>query len=115
MVSDKGNQLYYAVIKPRTVKPMKTKKYSNKFQIHKQRESFQGTDTRGVTSVENFVYCSVLLGECESRTIICRYDINALLEKMYRGKFMTADSVSARRKRVKEVYPHLKFFERYFG
>ena len=91
------------------------KKYSNAFQIHEQRQLFQGIDTYNVTSVGNFVYCSVLLDASESRTIICRPDTNAFIEKIHREKFLTTDSVNARRERANKVYPDPKFFEKYFG
>ena len=68
--SEKGNKLCHAVIKTRTVKPTKTNKYSNTFQIHEQRVLFQGIDTCNITSVGNIAYCSVLLDKPESRTIV---------------------------------------------
>ena len=95
LISDKGNQLCHAVIKTRTVKPMKINKYSNKFQIHKQEGLFQGIDIYDVTSIGSFAYYSVLLDESESRTIACKPDINKLLEKFHREKTLTADSATA--------------------
>ena len=97
LVSNKGYQLFHAVIKTHKFKQMRTKKYSNIFQIHAQRGFFQGIDTCDVTSVGKFAYLSVLLDESESRTIVCRSDINALLENLHREKLLTADYMNARR------------------
>ena len=80
--SEKGDQLCHAVIKPRLIKPMKASKYSNTYQMHEQRGSFQGIDICDVTNFGEFNYCSVLLDESESRCIKSRPDINALLDML---------------------------------
>ena len=91
----------------------KDNKYSNTFQIHKKRGVFQDINTCDVTNVETVVYCSVLLDKSESHTIVCRPNINTLLEKSIEI-FLTANSVSTRRERANEVYPDPKFLEKYF-
>ena len=54
--SQKGDQLCHAVIKPRLIKPMKASKYSNTYQMHEQRGSFQGIDTCNVTNFGDFSF-----------------------------------------------------------
>ena len=65
-----GDQLAHAVIKPRSIKPMKATKYVNTYQMHQQQGSFQGIDTCDVTNYGDFSKTSVILDENESRTII---------------------------------------------
>ena len=59
--SKQPDQLCHAVIKPRTIKPMKACKYSNSFQMHEQRGTFNGIDTCNVTSYGRFDFCSKIL------------------------------------------------------
>ena len=44
-----SDQICHAVIKPRTISQMKAQKYSNTFQMHKQRGNFNGIDTCSIT------------------------------------------------------------------
>ena len=60
---------------------MKAQKYSNCFQMMEQRGNFNGIDTCNVTQYRDFQLLSVLLEEYESRSIIGRPDINALLDQ----------------------------------
>lgn len=60
--SAKGDQLCHAVIKPRLIKPMKAMQYSNTYQMHEQRGTFQGIDTCSVVSFGDFSECSVFFG-----------------------------------------------------
>ena len=73
--------------KIRTIKPMKLNKYSNTFQIHEQKGSFQGVDTCDVTIVGYFSFTSVILYEAESRAIINRPNTNALLTQLTKAFF----------------------------
>ena len=63
------DQLYHTVIKPRTVRSIKACTYSNSFQIHEQRGTFNGIDTYNITSYRQFDFCSKLLSDSESRSI----------------------------------------------
>ena len=76
-----SDQICHAVIKPRTITQMKAQKYSNCFQMMEQRGNFNGIDTCNVTQYRDFQLLSVLLEEYESRSIIGRPDINALLDQ----------------------------------
>lgn len=75
-----GDQLCHAVIRPRTIKPMVAKKYSNCYQMHEQKGSFQGIDTYDVTNYGDFGYVDYNLDESEARSIRFRPDINMLLD-----------------------------------
>ena len=80
--SEKGDHLCHVVIKPRLIRPMVASKYSDIFQMHGQRGSFQGVDTCSATTFRDFSYCSFLLNESESRSIKYRADINSLLDNL---------------------------------
>ena len=72
-----SDQIYHAVIKSRTKLQMKAQKYSNTFQINKQRGIFNAIDTCSITQFRNFKITSFLFQENESRSICGRPDINA--------------------------------------
>ena len=103
--SEHGDQLSHAVIKTRFIKPMKAKKFSNTYQMHEQRGSFQGIDTCDVTDYGNFGICSVLLEESESRSIMHRPDINSLLDRLGNDMSLSQVTINGFRKRAKEVCP----------
>ena len=65
---------------------MKAQKYSNSFQLHEQRGSFNGIDTCSVTNYHNFALQSLLLGQYESRSIKNRPDINSMLTQLCKEK-----------------------------
>ena len=69
-------------MKPRTIIPMKACTVSNIYQIHEQRGSHLGSYTCGLIKFGNFGFCSPLLDESESRSIINRPNINSLLDKL---------------------------------
>ena len=52
--SERADQLCHAVIKGRTIKPMKASSYSNAFQMHEQRGTFTGIDTSSITNFEKY-------------------------------------------------------------
>jgi hypothetical protein len=84
-----SDQLCHAVIKSRTIKPMKASKYSNTFQMNEQRGSFNGIDTCSITNYGRFDFCSKLQHENECRSIGNRPDINALLTQLCKEKVMS--------------------------
>ena len=93
---------------------MKANDFSNTYQMHKQRGSFQGIDTYNVCSVGDFSFPSVILDESESRTIINRPDINAHLDKLSNDGFLTKNSVEIRRQMARDLYSDTKTFEPYY-
>ena len=86
--SEKGDQLCHAVVKTRLIKPMRAAKYSNIYQMHEQRGSFQGIDTCDVTDFGDFSFTSILLDESESRSIMNRPDINSLLDSLEKDGYI---------------------------
>ena len=80
---------------------MKANTFSNTYQIHEQRGSFQGIDTCDVCCVGGFSFPSIILDESESRTIINRPDINVRLDKLSKDKSLTKNAVDARRQRIR--------------
>ena len=77
-----SDQLCHCVLRSRTIKPLQKRGYSTGYQMHEQRGTFNGIDTCNITSYRNFYIRSELLTDAESRFIINRPDINALLSQM---------------------------------
>ena len=80
--SKHSDQICHAVIKTRSLKPMKKGYFSNTYQMHEQRGSFQGIDTCNVTKYGNFNHNSYLLHESELLYIANRPDIISLLNDL---------------------------------
>ncbi len=112
--SRQGDQLCHAVIKPRLIHPMRASTYSNIYQMHEQRGSFQGVDTCDVTNYGDFSFCSVLLDESELRTIKHRPDINALLDSLEKDGFLSEVTVNGLRERAMEACPPDEVLENVF-
>lgn len=100
-----SDQLCHAVIKPRTVKPLKASKYYTTYQMHEQKGSFQGVDTCSITNYGDFSFTSVLLDQFENRSIAMRSDINALLNHLKKDEHLSTVTVEGMRQRAKTVYP----------
>ena len=82
LCSKYSDQLCHCVLRSRTIKPLQKRGYSTGYQMHEQRGTFNGIDTCNITSYRNFNIRSELLTDAESRSIINRPDINALLSQM---------------------------------
>ena len=76
------DQLCHCVIKSRTIKQLKASHYSNTFQMHEQRGTFNGIDTCSITNCGQFDFTSRLLHESECKSIMFRPDINGLLSQL---------------------------------
>ena len=87
--SFESDQLCHAVIRSRTIKSFKASAYSNSYQMHEQKGSFQGIDTCDICNFGDFSFMSILLSETESRSIANRPDINDLLEKYQRYGYLS--------------------------
>ena len=74
-----SDQLAHAVIHCRTVRPMRTTKYSTQFELFEQKGTFNGIDTFGLTDYENMQISSKLLAYYECLSIFHQRDTNALL------------------------------------
>lgn len=107
------SQVSHVVPKPQTIKPMVAHKYSNTYQMHKQTGSFQGVSSIGVVDIGNFESCSILLDQYESQSIAFRPDVNSHLDKLSKEGFLTNESVQAKRRRAKELFPNPQDFEKY--
>ena len=81
-----SDQLTHAVIECRTIKPMKTTKYSTQFQLCEQKGTFNGIDTFSITDFQNMEISSELLAHYESLAVVYRRDINSLLTKLTEEK-----------------------------
>ena len=84
-----SDQVCHAVINTRTIKPMKASTYSNTYQMHEQKGSFQGLDTCNVISVGNFSNNSHLLRQYENLFIANRPDIVSLLSNLVNRKCLS--------------------------
>ena len=103
--SKDNDQLCHAVLRPRTIKQVKAKKYSTSFQIHSQIGSFKGIDTCDVRSFGRFDCLSVLLQQSEARSIIGRSDINCLLDKLKDNNVLDEHVVKSLREDAALTYP----------
>ena len=86
--SNSGDQLCHAVLKPRSIKPMKANKYSNSYQMHEQRGCFNGIDTCSITSVGDFSCREPVLDEHEALSITHRSDTMSLLQKLEKERVL---------------------------
>ena len=59
--SAESDQLALAVIRPRTVKKFKAAMYSNSYQMHEQKGTFQEIDTCDICNYGDFSFSSILL------------------------------------------------------
>ena len=84
-----SDQICQTVLKTRTIKPLKKGKFSNTYQMHEQRGSFQGIDTCNVASIGNFNHNSQILRESELAFIGNRPDIVSLLSDLVKKKKMS--------------------------
>ena len=80
LASTFGDQLAPAVVRPRTINPVKAKYFSHTFQMHEMRGQFDGVDTIRVTDHGNFNRQSTLLARQEDLTIQGRSDIKAMAQ-----------------------------------
>ena len=57
--------------------------------MSKQKGSFHGIDTYDVTNFRNFNFTSIFHDENESRSIVCRPDINILITNLQKENVIT--------------------------
>jgi hypothetical protein len=100
----RADQLCHAVVKCRTVRPMKFMgQYSNAFQMHSQRGNFNGIDTISYSTYGKFGSCSYLESEIEARTIQNRPDINALLNNLVKERVISKFAADEKRKESSRI------------
>ena len=100
-----GDQLSHAILKTRTISPLKVTKYSNTYQIHEQRGSFQGIDTCNVLEYGNFTTNSVFLAQLESYLIANWLDINALIDQLVKKHVICKSAATKMRDRAQKSSP----------
>ena len=111
-----SNQLCHSVIRPIMIKPMKSHQYSNSYQMHEQKGSFQGIDTCDVTDFGNFSFTYILLDQAESWSIAYQPDINSLLDKLTTYNILTLQAAQDKRDCASSLYPDKSIEEKYvFG
>ena len=78
------DQVCHAVVRPRTIKNMHAKAFSNSYQMYEQRGNFQGIDTCDITKFGDFGLHSFLLQTYENLSIANRPDLASLLKDLAR-------------------------------
>ena len=78
-----------------------------------QQGSFQGIDSADITMKGNFAFCSKLLEESESRSIVNRPDINALLDNLVQHHILCPEAAQSFCDHAKSVYPDQSVFDPY--
>ena len=111
--SYESDQLSHAVIRPRTIKNFKSSSYSNSYQMHEQKGSFQGIDTCDICNYGDFTFLSKLLNESESRSISNRADINDLLDKFEKNGFIAKRIIDDMREMASKKEYSYDFLKRY--
>ena len=106
-----SDQLSHCSIRTRTIKPMAKKYYSNSFQMHEQRGSFNGIDTCNISTYRKFNFNSSLLSAFESTAILNRPDINALLRQLVDENVISKSVAVGKREFARETYSNYDFDE----
>ena len=83
--------------------------------MHEQRGNFNGTDTCNITSYHNFNFRSKLSSEAESRSLLNRPDINALLSQLCEEEKISNFMANAKRLLAARLYDNFDFEPYYFG
>ena len=104
-----SDQLSHCSIRTRTIKPMAKKYYSNSFQMHEQRGSFNGIDTCNISMYRKFNFNSLLLSAFEASSILNRPDINALLRQLVDEKIISKSVAVGKRDFATEKYSNYDF------
>ena len=73
----RSDQIYRAVIKRRTIKPIKVLLNLTTFQMHEQRGIFNGIDTCIIIDHGDFDFNSKVIQEAEDRSLINQPDISS--------------------------------------
>ena len=104
-----SDQLCHCVIRSRTIRPVQKASYSIGYQMHEQRGCFNGIDTCNVTSFRNFGFRSKLLSDAESRSILNRPDINALLHQLVEEKAISEFICNDKQQYAHKLYSNFNF------
>ena len=110
-----SDQLSHCAIRTRSIKPMQKKYYSTSYQMHEQRGSFNGIDTCNISTYRKFDFRSSLLSKYESRAIINRPDINALLNQLIEEKTLSKFTANGKRAYASKLFFEFDFTKYYIG
>ena len=110
-----SDQLCHCAIWTRTIKPMAKKYYSNAFQMHEQRGSFNGVDTCNISSYRKFDFVSSLLTKFESVSIVNRADINSLFNQLVEERVISKTMAIDKRDFAYKTYSDYNFNKYYQG
>ena len=110
-----SDQLAHCSIRTQTIKPMSKKYYSNAFQMHEQRGSFNGIDTCNISTYRKFDFHSTLLSQYESCSLMNRPDINSLLNQLVEEKAISKVTANGKREYASSRYNGFDFSKYYAG
>ena len=99
------DQLSHAVVKPRTIRSMKRKKYNTSYDTMKAVASYGGIDTCDVISSGRFNFMSILSQEKESLSIKGRSDTQFLLGKLVKDGVISEEYAQHMRESSDLWYP----------
>ena len=94
---------------------MAKKYYSNAFQMHEQRGSFNGVDTCNISSYRKFDFVSSLLTKFESVSIVNRPDINSLLNQLVDERILSKEVATGKRNYATSSTAAVDFSKYYHG
>ena len=81
-----SDQVFHAVVKPRTVKNMKVGYNYTGYQMVEQRISWKGTGTINVSSVGNTEHDSILIQEAEAYSYANNTDMKNIIQRLIDDK-----------------------------
>lgn len=105
-----SDQLAHAVIQSRLIKPLKSSAFSNQFQMHEQRGTFNGLDSFGLTNWRKFNLTSKLLAEAEARSLANRPDTNSLLTQLVNEHVIGESIANSRRIEAIDMTRNIDFY-----
>ncbi len=103
----RSDQLAHAVMKPRTIRPMRSSAYSNTYQMHEMRGSFGGIDTCDVSDFGSFNFLLRLTEENESLILAGHLDCRALLWQLVAMGKINRENAATIERRSLTMYPDL--------
>ena len=98
------DMLSHAVLRSRTLRPMKAHKYTNTFQLQKCSGSYCGIDTCYISGQRHFDFHSHFLDISEARSYAHREDIKGLTRRLIQKDVITNDIALNLAERAKELF-----------
>ena len=110
-----SDQLTHCVVRPRSLRPMQKKYFSNSYQMNEQRGCFNGVDTCNLTTFRRFDINSTLLSIAEATSIYNRPDINSLMNNLVEEGKMSKFIVEQKREYSKNICDSVDFNQYTYG